>query len=106
MMLQVDRDLQEIASQLRPQGRTLRIAGLIALAVAVAAAATGLVLRWRHEAAVMQWTVTVAVPVVSFVAGDLVRIANETAPSGKGPGSGADAEENSPRDAKTTARTR
>ena len=67
MMLQVDKDLQEIASQLRPQGRTLRIAGLFALAVAVVAAATGLVLRWRHEAAVTQWTVTQAVPVVSFV---------------------------------------
>jgi len=67
MMLQVDKDLQEIASQPRPQGGTLRIAGLIALAVAVAAAATGLVLRWRHEAAVTQWTVTEAVPAISFV---------------------------------------
>jgi RND family efflux transporter MFP subunit len=66
MMPQVDKDLQEIASQPRPQGRTLRNAGLIALAVAVTAAATGLVLRWRHEAAVKHWTVAQAVPVVSF----------------------------------------
>jgi hypothetical protein len=67
MMLQVDKDLQEIASQPRPQGRTLRNAGLIALAVAVTAAATGLVLRWRHEAAVKHWTAAEAVPIVSFV---------------------------------------
>jgi multidrug efflux pump subunit AcrA (membrane-fusion protein) len=66
MMLQVDKDLQEIASQ-PPQGRRLRIAGLIALAVAVAATATGLLVRWRHEAAVKHWTITEAVPTVSFV---------------------------------------
>jgi RND family efflux transporter MFP subunit len=66
MMLQVDKDLQEIASQPPPQGRTLRIAGLVALAAAAAAVATGLFVRWRHEAAVTQWTVTEAVPIVSF----------------------------------------
>jgi RND family efflux transporter MFP subunit len=66
-MLQVDEDLQETASQSRQQGRTLRIAGIVALVIAVAAAATGLLVRWRHEAAVKQWTVTEAVPVISFV---------------------------------------
>jgi hypothetical protein len=66
-MLQVDKDLQETASRPRPQGRRLRIAGLIALAVAVAATATGLLVRWRHEAAVKHWTITEAVPTVSFV---------------------------------------
>src|ERR1700732_4008536 len=66
MMLQVDKDLQKIASQPRPQGRTLRIAGLVALAAAAAAGATGLFVRWRHEAAVTQWTVTEAGPIVSF----------------------------------------
>jgi RND family efflux transporter MFP subunit len=67
MMLQAGEDLQETASQPRLQGRTLRIAGLIALAVAAAAAATGLVVRWRHEAAVKHWTVAQAVPTVSFI---------------------------------------
>jgi len=66
-MLQVDEDLQETASQSRQQGRTLRIAGIVALVIAVAAAATGLLVRWRHEAAVKHWTLTEAVPIVSFV---------------------------------------
>ncbi len=66
-MVQVDEDLQETVPHPRLQGRTLRIAGLIGLAIAVLAVATGLAVRWRHEAAVKQWTLTKAVPIVSFV---------------------------------------
>jgi RND family efflux transporter MFP subunit len=64
--VQANEDLHEAVPQPRQHGRTQRIAGLIALAVAAAAAATGLVVRWRHEAAVKHWTVAQAVPVVSF----------------------------------------
>lgn len=66
-MVQVDEDLQETVSHPRLQSRTLRIAGLVGLAIAVLAVATGLAVRWRHEAAVKQWTLTKAVPIVSFV---------------------------------------
>ena len=61
-MVQVDKDLQETVSHPRLQGRTLRIAGLIGLAIAVLAVATGLAVRWRHEAAVTQWTLTTGCP--------------------------------------------
>jgi RND family efflux transporter MFP subunit len=48
-------------------GRTLRRAGLAALIVAIAAAATGILVRRHNEAAVKLWTVTQAVPTVSIV---------------------------------------
>jgi RND family efflux transporter MFP subunit len=66
-MLEANKDLQETASRLRQQGRTLRTAGLIALAAALVAVAVGVAVRWRHQAAVEQWTAERAVPVVSFV---------------------------------------
>jgi RND family efflux transporter MFP subunit len=66
-MLEVNKDSQETASHLRHGRRTLRSAGLIALAAAAASVAAGLAVRWRHEAAVKQWTVAQAVPVVSFI---------------------------------------
>jgi RND family efflux transporter MFP subunit len=66
-MLEANKDLQETASRLRQQGRTLRTAGLIALAAALVAVAVGVAVRWRHRAAVEQWTAERAVPVVSFV---------------------------------------
>jgi hypothetical protein len=45
-------------------------------------------------------------PPDSLAAGDLVRVASEAAPRGNGPGSGADAEEKFPIDAKTSEQTR
>jgi RND family efflux transporter MFP subunit len=66
-MLEANKDLQETASRLRLQERTLRTAGLIALAAALVAVAVGVGVRWRHQAAVEQWTAERAVPVVSFV---------------------------------------
>jgi len=51
----------------RQLGRSLRRAGLAALIVAIAVAATGILVRRHNEAAVKHWTVTQAVPVVSFV---------------------------------------
>jgi RND family efflux transporter MFP subunit len=66
-MLEANKDLQETASRLRQQGRTLRTAGLIALAGALVAVAVGVAVRWRHQAAVEQWTAERAVAVVSFV---------------------------------------
>jgi RND family efflux transporter MFP subunit len=66
-MLEANKDLQETASRLRQQGRTLRTAGLIALAAALAAVVVGVAVRWRHQAAVEQWTAKRAVAVVSFV---------------------------------------
>ena len=66
-MLEANKDLQETAAHLRPRGITLRTAGLIALAAAAASVAAGVAVRWRHDAAVKQWTVAQAVPVVSFV---------------------------------------
>ena len=61
-MLQTDEDVRETISHPLQQSRTLRIAGLITLAVAAASVATGLVVRWRHELAVKQWTVTAGCP--------------------------------------------
>jgi len=66
-MLQAKKNLQETTSEPRQLGRTLRIVGLTALIVAIAVAAAGVLVRWRHEAAVKHWTVAQAVPVVSFV---------------------------------------
>jgi RND family efflux transporter MFP subunit len=66
-MLEANKDLQETASRLRLQGRTLRTAGLIALTTALVAVAVGVAVRWHHQAAVEQWTAERAVPVVSFI---------------------------------------
>jgi len=66
-MLQAKKDLQETTSEPRQLGRSLRRAGLAALIVAIAVAATGILVRRHNEAAVKHWTVTQAVPVVSFV---------------------------------------
>jgi RND family efflux transporter MFP subunit len=66
-MLEANKDLQEAASRLWQRGRTLRTAGLVALAAAVVAVAAGIIVRWRHEAVVKQWTMAQAVPAVSFV---------------------------------------
>src|SRR5208283_961363 len=66
-MLQAKKDLQETTSEPRQSGRSLRRAGLAALIVAIAIAATGILLRRHNEAAVKHWTVAQAVPVVSFV---------------------------------------
>jgi RND family efflux transporter MFP subunit len=66
-MLETNKDLQEAASRLWQRGRTLRTAGLVALAAAVVAVAAGIIVRWRHEAVVKQWTMAQAVPAVSFV---------------------------------------
>jgi len=66
-MLQAKKDLQETTSEPRQLGRSLRRIGLAALIVAIAIAATGILVRRHNEAAVKHWTVTQAVPVVSFV---------------------------------------
>jgi type VI protein secretion system component VasK len=47
--------------------RILRWAGLAALIVAVAAAATGILGRQQHETEVAQWTQAEAIPTVSVV---------------------------------------
>ncbi|MGO9237351.1 MAG: efflux RND transporter periplasmic adaptor subunit [Methylocella sp.] len=66
-MLQAKKDLQKTPSEPRRLGATLRRTGLAALIVAIAIAATGILVRRHNEAAVKHWTVTQAVPVVSFV---------------------------------------
>lgn len=66
-MLQANKDLQELASPLRQRGRTMRRAGLAALAAVAVSIAAGVVVRWRNDAAVKHWTVAQAVPVVSFI---------------------------------------
>jgi RND family efflux transporter MFP subunit len=67
MMLEAEEDLQKTASESRQLGRSLRIAGLVALVIAIAVVAIGLLVRWSHEAAVKRWTAAEAVPIVSFV---------------------------------------
>jgi RND family efflux transporter MFP subunit len=67
MMLEAEEDLQKTTSESRQPARGLRITGLISLAVAIAAAAAGILVRWSHEAAVKRWTAAEAVPIVSFV---------------------------------------
>jgi RND family efflux transporter MFP subunit len=66
-MLQAEKELSQTASQSRKIGKTLRRAGLAALIAAIAAAVAGIWERWHRDAAVKQWTVTEAVPVVSYV---------------------------------------
>jgi len=66
-MLQIKKDLQKTPSEPRRLGTTPRRTGLAALIVAIAVAATGILVRRHNEAAVKHWTVTQAVPVVSFV---------------------------------------
>ena len=48
-------------------GKTLRWGGVATLIVAIAAAAAGIMISWHHDTAVKHWTVTQAVPVVSYV---------------------------------------
>jgi RND family efflux transporter MFP subunit len=67
MMLEAEEDLQKTAAESRQLGRNLRIAGLVALVIAIAVVAIGLLVRWSHEAAVKHWTAAEAVPIVSFV---------------------------------------
>jgi RND family efflux transporter MFP subunit len=66
-MLGADKDLQQTASHLRQRGGKLGTAGLVALVAAAMVVVAGIAVRWRHEAAVKQWTIAQAVPVVSFV---------------------------------------
>jgi RND family efflux transporter MFP subunit len=60
-------DLQEARSEKHQLSSALRRLGVAALIIAAGAAAAGIFVRWRDEAAVKHWTVAQAVPAVSYV---------------------------------------
>ena len=66
-MLHAEKDLPKTSSAPGKLGRTLRRAGVATLIVAIAAAVTGILMRWHHDTAVKRWTDTQAVPFVSYV---------------------------------------
>ncbi|MBO0733607.1 MAG: efflux RND transporter periplasmic adaptor subunit [Methylocapsa sp.] len=64
-MLQIQDDIKESAVKPEQPGTGLRRTGLLALAMAIAAGAIGIGLRWRHEEAVKRWTAAQAIPAVT-----------------------------------------